>query len=164
LPTWKRKSLTALAAVVAVAAIAAVVACYRYSQADTSFTDEQYMRAATERVQVLLTPEAGDNGTRGRQILGGATGSFRDEFAQSTDAFTRFVQQIGTVSTGTVDGVGISSRTDQQATLLVTAAISVRTGLDADPAPALLTQRFRVQVDMVPDDGALKISALEFYP
>lgn len=157
-PTW----LTVLVIAVVVAAIAAVAGGYRYSRADQGFSDAQYMRAAAERVEVLLTPDVGDNDKRGRQILAGATGDFRDEFAQSTDAYTQFVQRIGTVATGTVDGVGISSRTSERATLLVTAAISVRTGLA--PGQPASVQRFRVQVDMVPDDGALKISALEFFP
>lgn len=161
-PEPRSRWLTALALTVLVAAIAAVGGGYRYSQADQGFSDAQYMRAATERVEVLLTPDVGDNDKRGRQILAGATGDFRDEFAQSTDAYTQFVQRIGTVATGTVDGVGISSRTSERATLLVTAAISVRTGLA--PGQPAGVQRFRVQVDMVPDDGALKISALEFYP
>lgn len=158
----RRRWLRALVVAVVVAAIAAVAGGYRYSQADQGFSDAEYLRVAAERVQVLLTSDAGDKDTRSRQILAGATGAFRDEFAQSADAYTQFVQRIGTVATGTVDGVGISSRTAERATLLVTAAISVRTGLAPDqPASA---QRFRVQVDMVPDGGSLKISALEFFP
>ncbi|PYE13086.1 Mce-associated membrane protein [Williamsia limnetica] len=159
-PRW----LLVLVAAVVVAAVAAAIGGYRYVQADRGFTDAQYMQAATDRVEVLLTPEAGDDGKRARAILAGATGSFEDEFAQSTDAFTAFVQKIGTVSTGTVDGVGISSRSGERATLLVTAAIEVRTGLDTDQSRAPAVQRFRIQVDMVPDEGTLKISALEFYP
>lgn len=157
-PRW----LLVLVIAVVVAAAAAVGGVYRYSQADPGFSDAQYMRAAADRVQVLLTPDAGDKDKRGMQILAGATGGFRDEFAQSTDAYTQFVERIGTVATGTVDGVGISSRTSDRATLLVTAAISMRTGLT--PAQPASLQRFRVRVDMVPEDGALKISALEFYP
>lgn len=159
-PRW----LTVLAIAVAIAAVVAAIGGYRYASADRGFTDAQYMQAAAERVEVLLTPEAGDGGTRGRQILAGATGTFEDEFAQSTDAFTTFVQKVGTVSTGTVDGVGISSRSGERATLLVTAAIEVTTGLDANGSGTAPVQRFRLQVDMVPDEGALKISELEFYP
>ncbi|OZG27889.1 hypothetical protein BH683_016505 [Williamsia sp. 1138] len=159
-PRW----LTGLVVAVLIAAVVAAIGGYRYAHTDGGFTDAQYMRAAAERVEVLLTPDAGDGGKRARQIRAGATGTFGDEFAQSTDAFTAFVQKIGTVSTGTVDGVGISSRSGERATLLVTAAIEVRTGLDEDKTQDPAVQRFRIQVDMVPDDGALKISALEFYP
>lgn len=163
-PDTRPRWLAMLVVAVLIAAVVAVIGGFRYSQADPGFTDAQYMRAAAERVEVLLTPDAGDGGKRARQILAGATGTFEDEFAQSTDAFTGFVQKIGTVSTGTVDGVGISSRSGERATLLVTAAIEVRTGLDADRTQAPAVQRFRIQVDMVPDEGALKIAALEFYP
>lgn len=156
-PRW----LLILSALVVIAAVAAGVGVFRYAQSDSGYSDDDYMRAAAARVQVLLTPDGGD--PRSAQILAGATGEFEDEFAQSVDAYTQFVTQIGAVGTGTVDGVGMSSRSGDRATLIVTAAITVRSDLtdagSAEPVP----RRFRVQVDMVPDGGSLKISALEFF-
>jgi len=158
-PTW----LFVLAVLVVIAAVAAVVGGVRYAQADRGYSDDDYMRAAAARVQVLLTPDGGDDGRRSAQILAGATGEFEDEFAQSVDAYTQFVTQIGAEATGTVDGVGLSTRSGDRATLIVTAAITVRSDLtdatSAEPAP----RRFRVQVEMVPDGGSLKVSALEFF-
>lgn len=158
-PTW----IFVLAALVVIAAVAAVVGGVRYAQADRGYSDDDYMRAAAARVQVLLTPDGGDEGRRSAQILAGATGEFEDEFAQSVDAYTQFVTQIGAEATGTVDGVGLSTRSGDRATLIVTAAITVRSDLtdaaSAEPAP----RRFRVQVEMVPDGGSLKVSALEFF-
>ena len=115
------------------------------------------------------TPAADDASGRSRKILAGSTGTFRDEFAQSADAYTRFVQQIGAQAAGTVDGVGISSRSGERATLLVTAAVATRTEVtddpaNTDPADGPDDRRFRIQVDVVPEDGSLKISDLEFFP
>jgi Mce-associated membrane protein len=134
---------------------------------DRGFSDADYQDAARERVELLLTPAADDAAGRGRKILAGSTGTFRDEFAQSADAYTAFVQKIGAQASGTVDGVGISSRSGERVTLLVTAAITTRTQLtDELPAGAgeADKRRFRIQVDILPEDGSLKISDLEFFP
>lgn len=164
-PVWFR----ILVAAVALAAVAAVAGGYRYVTADSGFSDADYQQAARERVELLLTPAADDASGRSRKILAGSTGTFRDEFAQSADAYTRFVQQIGAQAAGTVDGVGISSRSGDRATLLVTAAVATRTEVtddpaNTDPADGPDDRRFRIQVDVVPEDGSLKISDLEFFP
>ncbi|HEY9312312.1 hypothetical protein [Williamsia sp.] len=156
-PKW----LLILAALVVVAAVAAVVGGVRYAQSDSGYSDDDYIAAAAARVQVLLTPDGREQ--RSAQILAGATGEFEDEFAQSVDAYTKFVTQIGAVATGTVDGVGMSTRSGDRATLIVTAAITVRSDLTDAGADEPVPRRFRVQVEMVPDGGSLKISALEFF-
>jgi Mce-associated membrane protein len=157
-PVWRN----ILVGVVVLAALAAIAGGYRYVTADRGFSDADYLHAARDRVELLLTPAADDGADRGRKILAGSTGTFRDEFAQSADAYTTFVQKIGAQASGTVDGVGISSRSGDGATLLVTAAITTRTDLGSNPEPDV--RRFRIRVDLLPEDGALKISALEFFP
>ena len=163
-PVWFR----ILVAAVALAAVAAVAGGYRYVTADSGFSDAAYQQAARERVELLLTPVADDAAGRSRKILAGSTGTFRDEFAQSADAYTRFVQQIGAQATGNVDGVGISSRSGERVTLLVTAAVVTRSVVTDDPnsnpGGGQDDRRFRIQVDVVPDGGSLKISDLEFFP
>jgi Mce-associated membrane protein len=157
-PMWRR----ILVVCVVLAALAALGGGYRYASADRGFSDADYLRVAGEKVELLLTPASGDGADRSRKILAGSTGTFRDEFAQSADAYTTFVQKIGAQASGTVDGVGISSRSEDRTTLLVTAAITTRTAVTDSAAPDV--RRFRIQVDLVPDDGSLKISALEFFP
>jgi Mce-associated membrane protein len=162
-PIWLRM----LTVAVILAAVAAIAGGYRYATADRGFSDADYQDAARERVELLLTPAADDAAGRGRKILAGSTGTFRDEFAQSADAYTAFVQKIGAQASGTVDGVGISSRSGERVTLLVTAAITTRTQLTEElPAGAgeADKRRFRIQVDILPEDGSLKISDLEFFP
>ena len=82
----------------------------RWYDASGHTTDADYEQAATDRVTMLLSPDYRQPG-RAQRILAGATGEFHDEFAQSADAYTKFVKSRGTVAEGTVDGAAISGRT-----------------------------------------------------
>ena len=82
----------------------------RWYDASGHTTDADYEQAATDRVTMLLSPDYWQPG-RAQRILAGATGEFYDEFAQSADAYTKFVKSRGTVAEGTVDGAAISGRT-----------------------------------------------------
>ncbi|WP_045823820.1 hypothetical protein [Williamsia herbipolensis] len=138
----------------------------------TVYRDTDFTTAAQTTVSALLLPDARDP-DRARQILDASTGSFRDEFAQSTGAYRTLVTRLGTVATGSVDGVALAGRDGDTAEVLVTAVVLTRSGTgestpgEADTATA--PNRFRLMVRIEPDSstpnaGELKLSRVEFLP
>ncbi|WP_018177207.1 hypothetical protein [Jongsikchunia kroppenstedtii] len=148
--------VVAVAAIVIAVAVA-VAGTVRFSQLDSeTFSDSQVRSAAVDRVELLLTPNMHDPG-QSKRILDDSTGAFHDQFAQASDAYTKFVAAVGTVATGQVDGTAIETRDRRSATVLVTAGIAVRT-TTGDGAG---NKRFRLRVQLQPDGGELKLAAVE---
>ena len=68
------------------------------------------------------------------------------------------MRRTGTVGDATVDASGVSARSGDDATVLVSAAVSYR-GQQRTPV-----REFRLTMLVVPDDGALKVSAVKYLP
>lgn len=150
---WSVLAVAAMVIAVAVGLAGAV----RYGQLDSeTFSDSQIRSAAADRVELLLTPNAHDRGQANR-ILADSIGQFRDEFAQASDAYTKFVQSAGTVSTGRVDGAAIETRARDSATVLVSAVVDVATTSGEGAGD----KRFRLRVHLEPDGGELKLAVVE---
>ncbi len=150
----------AVAVVVALAVVAAVAVGWR--EQHQRFSDADYRTFAADSVGLLLTPDSRDP-DRAQRILERSTGAFRDEFAQSTGAYSAFVARLGTVAAGDVDGVAITSRAGDVVTALVTAVVTTRSATDADRRTAE-PRRFRLRATIEPDEGALRVAAVEFLP
>lgn len=162
-PRW-----VALSAVVAVAA--AVVSTVLWVRAADAYTDADYRRAAVDRVTILLSPDH-RRPEQVRRIIDGATGEFRDQFAQSADAYSRFVDSQGTVARGVVDGSGVAGRSGDRAVVLVASTVTFAAddpAADAptadDPSDADTVRRFRLRVLVEPADGELKLAAVQYLP
>ncbi|MBJ7290791.1 hypothetical protein [Williamsia sp.] len=151
----------AVAVVVVLAVVAAVAVGWR-AQRDT-WSDADYRSFATETVGQLLTPDARDP-DRARRILELSTGTFRDEFAQSTGAYSAFVARLGTVATGVVDGVAIAGRDGDTVSALVTSVVTTRVAANSSGRDTAEPRRFRLRVQIEPDGGALRLAAVEFLP
>jgi len=150
---WPLIAVAAILVAVAVA-IAGVV---RFAQLDSeTFSDNQIRSAAIDRVELLLTPNVHDP-DQSKRILDDSTGAFHDQFAQASDAYTKFVAAVGTVATGEVDGTAIETRDRQSATVLVTASIAVATTTGGGAG----NKRFRLRVQLQPDGSELKLAAVE---
>lgn len=149
-------------AVVVVLAVVAAVAVGLHSRRDT-WSDADYRSFATETVGLLLTPDSRDP-ARAQRILELSTGAFRDEFAQSTGAYSAFVARLGTVATGIVDGVAIAGRAGDRVSALVTSVVTMRVTADSSGRDAAEPRRFRLRVQIEPDGGALRLAAVEFLP
>lgn len=147
--TWLWVSIVAILAVAAAAATLTL-----WSRAVPHYSDADYQRAATDRVSLLLSPNSHDAG-QAKRILDGATGEFYDEFAQSADSYTRFVRSQGTVARGTVDATGVSGRSGDTAAVLVSSTVAFTD---------TVTRQFRLRVLVTPDDGQLKLSAVQYLP
>lgn len=160
-PRW-----VALAAAVAV--VAAVVSTVLWVRGADAYTDADYQRAAVDRVTMLLSPDH-RRPEQVRRIIDGATGEFRDQFAQSADAYSRFVASQGTVARGIVDGSGVARRSGDRAVVLVASTVAFAEGDDpdavGDPDPVDETvRRFRLRVLVEPADGELKLAAVQYLP
>ncbi|GED99367.1 hypothetical protein [Gordonia crocea] len=149
---WPRLLLV-LAALAAVTGLVAAVIAGRGP------SDDDFQRAAAQRVGALLTVDPG-HPDRAKRILAGATGEFHDEFAQSADAYTRFVRSAGTVSDGRVTGTGLTARRDNSAEVLVAASVDLAA---SRTAPARSTD-FRLRVVVVDEGGAFKLAKVQYLP
>ncbi|GAA4659846.1 hypothetical protein [Gordonia humi] len=147
---------TRIVTVAVIAVILACVAVWQFAVRPHHYSDAEFVAATTERVGLLVEADSDDH-HRADRILAGSTGDFHDAFAQSADAYTRFVTSAHTRGDGGVDGVALARRDGDAALMLVAASVRVTT---ADGADASLTP-FRLRVLMAPDDGELKISAVE---
>ena len=158
-----RRSIWLLTGLLVIAAIAlAAVAVTGWVHASDRYTDADYERAASQRLAVLLSPDHRDP-AQVRRILAGATGTFYDEFAQSADAYTTFVRANGTVTESSIDGTGVAGRSGEAASVLVAATVT----FDSGPKPAHssdVVRRFRLRVLVEPDDGVLKLGAVQYLP
>ncbi|EON34595.1 hypothetical protein GTC6_00030 [Gordonia terrae C-6] len=157
----RRRWVVAVLVLVVALALAAV-AVTAWTRDHARYSDAELQSAAAERVEVLIAPDSRDD-RRAQRILAGATGAFYDEFAQSADSYTEFVRANGTVAESSVDGTGISARDGDSATVLIAATV-----VFARPGPPDetddQTRRFRLRVLVTPDDGSLKLGAVQYLP
>ncbi|MGB3698882.1 MAG: hypothetical protein WBA05_15760 [Gordonia sp. (in: high G+C Gram-positive bacteria)] len=153
--------IAVLGAVVAACVIVAAVAVWYAASAPSRFSDEDYVAAATSRVDLLLNVDA-DDPARAKRILDGATGAFHDAFAQSADAYSTYVKDTGARGHGSVDAAAVQYRSDAGADVMV--AANVQVGDEKSDADAQPIKPLRLIVGMVPDGGVLKIDGLVLVP
>ncbi len=149
---------TTVAVVIAAALVGtAAWAVWFAASAPDRHSDDDYLRAATQEVELLVTADA-DDPDRAQRILSRATGPFRDSFAQSADAYTEYIRQSGAEGDGEIDGAAVAGRSLRGAQVLVAASVQVRTADgDRDSEPV---QQLRLRVTVVPEDGELKVAGL----
>lgn len=128
-----------------------------------AYTDADFETTASDVVALLLSP-APDRPQQVRRILDEATGAFYDEFAQSAEAYTDFVRRSGSAASATIDGTGVSSRTDSTATVLVAATVGYRQDTSASSDQAVPDRRFRLRVVVTDDSNRLKVAAVQYLP
>lgn len=139
------------------AVLAAALGVAAWARSAHAYTDDDYRHTASELTSLLLSADPSDP-DRARRILDRATGAFHDEFAQSASSYTDYVRRTGTVGEATVEGSGVSGRSGDDATVLVVAAVTYR---GQTPTPV---REFRLRMLVVPDDGALRVSAVQYLP
>ncbi|UQE74475.1 hypothetical protein MYK68_17400 [Gordonia sp. PP30] len=169
---WSTGFRIGLAVIAVLALVGAGAAVWSAVDRASRYTDAQLVDAAAQRVELLLTANADDR-QRAREILDGATGEFHDTFAQSAQAYTRFVERAGSSGSARIDGAALASRAGDRGVVLV--AASVRVAADpakaGEPSPtpaagpvAVEHRQLRLRVVMVPEDGALKLAGVVFLP
>lgn len=138
------------------AVIAATTGVLAWSRTAHAYTDADFRAAAVTTVADLLSPNA-DAPDQVRAILDGATSPFYDDFAQSAQAYTAFVRRNATVASATIDGVGVSARDGDTATVLVAATVGY-----AQRTPPVADQRYRLRVVVTADASRLKTAEVQY--
>ncbi|MFC0313295.1 hypothetical protein ACFQNE_16180 [Gordonia phosphorivorans] len=148
-----------LAVVAVLAVLVAGVTVWQATARERSYSDADLIDAATSRVELLLTADADDT-DRARQILAGATGDFHDQFAQSAQAYTEFVQEQGSNGRARIDGAGLVGRSGDVGVVLIAAAVAVKGAAGEGEK----RRQLRLRVVVEPEDGRLKLSGVAFLP
>ncbi|EGD53589.1 hypothetical protein [Gordonia neofelifaecis] len=159
--TMSRRTRTILAAIATAAVVVAGVAIWYAASAPTQYSDEDYLKAATASVELLLDVDSNDP-NRAKQILAGSTGSFHDAFAQSADAYSAYVKESGAHGQGAVDAAAVQYSSTDGAEVMVAASMQV-TNKDSQAGTEPL-QTLRLVVSVVPEDGRLKVDGLVMVP
>ncbi|MFZ2510237.1 MAG: hypothetical protein WAW85_04010 [Gordonia sp. (in: high G+C Gram-positive bacteria)] len=159
----QRMSLRARGAFVLLAVLAVLAAGLAWWQVRSgpTYSDRELVAAAVERTELLLAADADDPG-RAKEILSGATGEFRDSFAQSAEAYTQFVERQRSRGTAGIDAAALAAREGDRGVVLIAASLAVAAG-DAQAAPAE-AQPLRLRVVVEPADGQLKLAGVTFLP
>nr|WP_234354012.1 hypothetical protein [Gordonia iterans] len=148
---------TALAVFAVLTVLGAAGAVWAAVERGPAYSDRELVDAATARVELLLTADADDQ-RRAREILSGATGEFHDEFAQSADAYSAFVQTHGSRGEAHIDGNALAARDGDVAVVLIAATVRVESGDEHG------RRQLRLRVVVQPEDGVLKLAGVTFLP
>ncbi|MEV6650808.1 hypothetical protein [Streptomyces sp. NPDC051219] len=93
-----------------------------------------------------------------KSVLDGATGDFKQQFAAQTEELTKLVAANKSVSEGQVLEAGITRADDRTARVLVVADSKVTN----TAAPEGQARTYRLQLDLVREDGRWLTSNVEF--
>lgn len=92
-------------------------------------------------------------------VMAGATGDFRDQYAQSTDAVVKVLQDNKSIMTGEVLWTGVVAQDADSATVIVATSGTVQNA-QTDNKP--VARYFRLQLQLVSEKGKWLTSDLQF--
>lgn len=120
----------------------------------------EVMHAARQQTVDLFSldyrkPEQGIN-----RILDGATGNFRDTFANGTQVFEQYLPTTKSITTPEIHSAGLTSMDADSAEVLVAADTLVRTEKQKDP----VVRHYRMAWSLERHDGRWLVSDLRFIP
>jgi Mce-associated membrane protein len=120
----------------------------------------EFAAAARQAVVTLMTMNFQTAKQDVHRVVDDSTGEFHEDFAKHAGDFTKVVEDSKVVTTATVTGAAIQSKTADSATVLVAATSQVTnsTGARQDP------REWRLIVTLARDGGQVKMSKLEFVP
>ena len=106
---WRRRILQAAAMVLAAGLVAvATLLLLKLNDANADEDSRQSALQVARQVAVDLTTVSKDTAQQDvNRLMGAATGSFKDQFAQQADVFRKVVQQASVTSKGTVAEAGV---------------------------------------------------------
>ncbi|WP_142271020.1 Mce protein [Mycobacterium sp. AT1] len=149
-----------LTMVVALAALIGFLGFQAYRAQQSADLRELYLQTGRQGAINLTTIDWHHADADVQRILGMATGTFYDDFAQRSQPFVDVVKKVQSVSTGTVTVSGLESATDTDAQVLV--AVNVLTTTNEAPDQSSRSWRMRLSIQKVGNDA--KVSNVEFVP
>jgi Mce-associated membrane protein len=94
-------------------------------------------------------------------VMVGATGDFRDQYAQATDALITLLQDNKSIRTGEVIWAGVVAQDPDSATVILATTGTVQNNqTGANPK----AENYRIQMDLVSEKGKWLTSDLQFVP
>ena len=94
-------------------------------------------------------------------VMAGATGDFRDQYAQATDALITLLQDNKSIRTGEVIWAGVVAQDPDSATVILATTGTVQNNqTGANPK----AENYRIQMDLVAEKGRWLTSDLQFVP
>ena len=95
-----------------------------------------------------------------QRVIDSTTGSFHDDFKNSTNDFLTVMKESKVVTTSDVKATGIASMDNASAVVLIAATSSVSNSASKQPTP----RAWRLSVTVNNTDGGIKMSKVEFVP
>ena len=156
---WLGPLAALLLAALACAAVAAFLAAGRLAAAaDRDASREAVLRAAHQHVMNFTTIDHRTLDRDLRRVLRGSTGDFHKEFKAGTADLSSVLTGSEAVSNGEVLEAGLVSADADSARVLVVADSTVRNTASTEPQK----RHYRMQLDLVVDDGRWLVSDLRF--
>lgn len=120
---------------------------------------QPFLDTASSTAQALTTVDHRTAQADTQRILDGATGAFRDDFAQRRQPFIDSVREAQSVSVGTVTASALESFTDgERAKVLVAVTVETTKGSEPKQEPKL----WRMRVTVVREQTDFKTQDVEF--
>ena len=94
-------------------------------------------------------------------VMAGATGDFRDQYSQATDALIKLLQDNKSIRTGEVIWSGVVAQDPDSATVILATTGTVQNNQTGDNPKA---ENYRIQMDLVSEKGKWLTSDLQFVP
>ncbi|MGP3952867.1 hypothetical protein [Streptomyces sp. 7N604] len=129
---------------------------YEHHQADRR--DQQVLAAARQSVLNFTSLDYRHYDRDSKNVLDGATGDFKQQFAEQNKQLTKLVAANKSVSQGQVLEAGIIRAGDKTARVLVVGDSKVTNVA----APKGQARNYRLQLDLVREDGRWLTSNVEF--
>lgn len=94
-------------------------------------------------------------------VMEGATGDFRDQYAQATEALITLLQVNKSIRTGEVIWAGVVAQDPDSATVILATTGTVQNNQTGDNPKA---ENYRIQMQLVSEKGRWLTSDLQFVP
>ncbi|MFD5324868.1 hypothetical protein [Streptomyces sp. NPDC127092] len=158
-PLRRRAALAVLAVLAAVLTASAVllgVGLYERQEEDRRHQD--ILAAARQSALNFTSLDYRHYERDSKNVLDGATGEFKQQFAAQTTQLTKIVADNKSVSEGQILDAGIARADERSARVLVVADSKVTNVA----APQGTSRNYRLQLDLVLEDGRWLTSNVEF--
>lgn len=163
MPRIRWKIVAAVVAVVLILAFGAtsgyMVWQHRLAEQDRQETAE-FTAAARQSVVTLMSLDFNRAKEDVQRIIDNSTGQFKQDFEAQAEDFTNVAKESKVVTEVTVNTAALTSKTDNNATALVSATSRVTNTAGANQEP----RSWRLKVDLVREGDQIKMSKVEFVP
>lgn len=132
---------------------------HRLAEQDRQETAE-FTAAARQSVVTLMSLDFNRAKEDVQRIIDNSTGQFKQDFEAQAEDFTNVAKESKVVTEVTVNTAALTSKTDNNATALVSATSRVTNTAGANQEP----RSWRLKVDLVREGDQIKMSKVEFVP